>query len=662
VTRGELLEVYGRFYGDEHFAVAFTAGIEGDVAKRVTTAGWDKTKPLPDGDFAAGLITTRGATHNVAIVLRPSNLVVIECDSEDDLLLVEALDLPTTLTVRSSAPYKRHFYFRPPPELEALPYVAFRFESGKLTADSGRYFLAPPSIHPSGEQYSFLPGLGPDDVDVVEMPEHVYRDLSERARHEDREQRDRITIDPEAKIKAGNRRDLIFRYACMLRRWGLPRNAIAQACHEFNERRCDPPVERRLVETQVDGAMKKQGDQELAGGEVVPVIVIEPLRAFLERDLPPAESLVGVTRGGTNLLPRYGWVMPWGREGAGKTSILIDLLYHACAGAGWQHYPVARSLRIIAVVNEGIPGGLQDKLAQKLELWDGDRAAILDNLAIYASPWGAFTFANERMAAHLRDYALDFGADYAALDPLHTLGTSGAGSPQETEEFKHRLRAFGLWDDLGVLTAHHSNKLGMVSGDWARHADTVIRLEKDGKNAATKVTIEKARPADPAELGVPMLLEWEPDTMGYKRVSIETRELVSDETLLERVTDHLSRGRFAWLTELKKDVKGDPKRIATVVREAVARGELVNESPGPTKFRVRLRRESDPPTSHDLPQAPSEAQTSMDTGDSWEVPPADDENGGMGDVVGGRWGPVRAPSTTSHDDKGDEASDDDYGF
>lgn len=265
MTRDELLEQYGRFYGEQHFAVTFTASTVGDDAKRVTARGWDKTQPLADGEYGASYIAGRGVNRNPAIVLRPSNLIVLECDTEDDLVRIQGLDLPTTLTVRSSKPYKRHYYFRPAPELEALPYVAFRFESGKLTADSGRYFLAPPSIHPTGATYAFLPELGPAQVEIATLPERVYRELAQQARLETTELRDAISDDPDAKIRAGNRRDLIFRYACMLRRWGLPRAAIAEQCHAFNAARCDPPVERHLVEIQVDGAMKKHGGQELAG-------------------------------------------------------------------------------------------------------------------------------------------------------------------------------------------------------------------------------------------------------------------------------------------------------------------------------------------------------------------------------------------------------------
>ena len=258
-----LLDRYGRWYGEERFAIAFTSSVTGDDAKRVTTAGWDKTAPLATPDFGAALLTGRGLTRNPVVVLRPSNLIVLECDTEADLASIQALKLPSTITVRSSAPYKRHFYYRPPAELENLPYVAFRFESGKLTADSGRYFLCPPSIHPSGAVYSFLPGHGPGDTDIMEFPEYAYVGLSKRAREETAAQTEAIAVDPGAKVQAGQRGDRIFRYASMLRRWGLSRDAILDACLIWNDDRCDPPIEMKRVVMQVEGAMKMRGGQEI---------------------------------------------------------------------------------------------------------------------------------------------------------------------------------------------------------------------------------------------------------------------------------------------------------------------------------------------------------------------------------------------------------------
>jgi hypothetical protein len=340
--RHALLETYGRFYGEQHFAIAFTASTEGDDAKRVTSRGWDKTAPLADGGYGASYVAGRGLNKNPAIVLRPSNLIVLECDSEDDLIRIEALGLPETVTVRSSEPYKRHYYFRPPPELESLPFVAFRFESGKLTADSGRYFLAPPAIHPSGAVYAFLPDHGPDEMPIACLPEAVYHDLATQAEVEDDQQRDTIAIDPSARFKEGNRRGALFRYACMLRRWGLPHTEILESVLRYNNARCEPPVERHLVEVQVDGAMKKDGGQELArlhdehAVDPQAVYTLTPRTARQIAELPDqaAEAeLLGpiAVRGGRTIIV--------GHTGHGKTTLTYQMLHAITTSAkflDWQ--------------------------------------------------------------------------------------------------------------------------------------------------------------------------------------------------------------------------------------------------------------------------------------------------------------------------------------
>ncbi len=354
---------------------------------------------------------------------------------------------------------------------------------------------------------------------------------------------------------------------------------------------------RRLVDLEIDlETGSSNGSAPTAPNESRAAFVT--LREFLKIKFPPAESLVGVSRRGTNLLPRFGWVKIWGQEGSAKTSVEADLVVHTAAGQDWLDYPTLRPMRWVLVVNEGVPGGLQDKFAQKLERWEHDREGVLDRAAIYASPWGEFTLQDARTLRHLRDFAADFEADYVSLDPLHTVGTVGAGSPQDTEAFKHLLRELGLWESLGVATLHHANKGGMVSGDWGRHPDTLIRLEKDGARPATKYTLQKARPADPAELGVVQLLEWETETLGYRRVQRDTTSsqqvgetnranvldaavagLTSVEAIAERVglsdravTGHLKKLEKAGEVILAKGARGK-LFVASVGAEEASDGE-----------------------------------------------------------------------------------------
>jgi hypothetical protein len=259
VEREALLRRFGRWCGEQRLTVNFTAtnrakSPDDPRPKQMIIQGWQHTPSLASGDHGEAAFG-RGVTCNPALVLGAS-VIGIECDSEEDLAAVEALGLPATITVCSSAPFKRHWWWRPPAELETVPFVAFRFEHGRVSADTERYLLIPPSIHPSGAVYSFLPGLGPGEVEIAEMPVAVYSECVRRWRNGKREQRDRFRVDPDAKVGFGHRHDAVFRFACALRRWTASEDEILQMALVYNREHCDPPMEGARVRSQVRGAMK----------------------------------------------------------------------------------------------------------------------------------------------------------------------------------------------------------------------------------------------------------------------------------------------------------------------------------------------------------------------------------------------------------------------
>jgi hypothetical protein len=252
VSREALLERYGQDYGNLGLAVAFTRSIEGEDAKRCTSE-WDKTIPLADGPYGAGLLKNRGLTRNPAVVLRASNLIGIECDTIDGFEEIAALGLPKTVTVLSSgASYKQHYWFRPDEGCDE--YAAFRFESAGITADRGRYLLIPPAIHPSGSVYAFL--RAPEDQEIAVLPKAKYDEIVSRARGAERELFQRLRTDPGAKITEGQRRQTIFRFAASQQAWGVDQDTIMQAAYSLNDTRCLPPLSARQVEGQVRGALK----------------------------------------------------------------------------------------------------------------------------------------------------------------------------------------------------------------------------------------------------------------------------------------------------------------------------------------------------------------------------------------------------------------------
>lgn len=193
--RAEAVKI-ARFWIDNGFAIAWTGTNVGDAAKDVTHKGWKEIPPL-EGELenVAGQVAERLKRRNPAVVLRQSNLVGVECDSEEDVKRLVSFGLPETLTVRSSEEWKQHFYFRA--HAPSLDFVAFRFEEGKLTADKDRCFITPPAIHPSGVPYSYVNGS-----QIATLPRDIYERLVKEAGASRREQ-NQIAADPDKKITAG---------------------------------------------------------------------------------------------------------------------------------------------------------------------------------------------------------------------------------------------------------------------------------------------------------------------------------------------------------------------------------------------------------------------------------------------------------------------------
>ena len=176
--------------------------------------------------------------------------------ASEDLARVEALGLPATLTERSSLPTKRHMYFRPPPELEVVAQVSFRFEKGTLTAAESNYYVCAPALHESGTVYAHLPGLGPDETEIAALPAAIYHRLVAEAAEEARVEKQALRHDPAAKVPFGRRHDVVFRFACAMRRWTSSEDEILKMALVYNETHCDPPMTERRVRSQVRGAMK----------------------------------------------------------------------------------------------------------------------------------------------------------------------------------------------------------------------------------------------------------------------------------------------------------------------------------------------------------------------------------------------------------------------
>jgi Bifunctional DNA primase/polymerase, N-terminal/Primase C terminal 1 (PriCT-1) len=291
--RRQLLEQHARFYARHGFAVVFTRGLEGDLAKRVTDPGWEKTPPLPDsngGDYAAGLIGTRALTRNIGITLRSSNLIGVEADSPELIDRVHELELPATLTEQTRGPERRHWYFRPPANLNgALEVVSFRFEGDTVVPATNNYYVCAPSIHPvTGGVYT----IRDDGLELETIPELPLGKLVELMTLAGRTLHGRKTGKPRAArvagtVPVGRRHETLTSLAGTMNRRGMSADAIEAALQVEDATLFDEPVGERDV----------RAIAESVTGRYEPVQPVEVLSGFEKTDVGNGQLFAAAQQG-----------------------------------------------------------------------------------------------------------------------------------------------------------------------------------------------------------------------------------------------------------------------------------------------------------------------------------------------------------------------------
>lgn len=227
--------------------------------KKAYTPGWNE-KRFTEAELETAL---KGTKRNIAIALNQSDLIDAECDSDEAETNLQAMfggEIPPTPTWRSSRGC--HRLFRQPPGLPVIAVVKvdgveFRIGNGK-----GAYSVVPPSVHPDGAHYKWLPGLSLDDVDPAELPDRVVRQLRST------ESRPATNVAAEADISEGDRNNALFKVACKLYRGGLSFDSVERALQIENTARCKPPLSRTEVTSIAKYALAQQ---ESVSAATVPI-------------------------------------------------------------------------------------------------------------------------------------------------------------------------------------------------------------------------------------------------------------------------------------------------------------------------------------------------------------------------------------------------------
>lgn len=321
-------------------------------------------------------------------------------------------------------------------------------------------------------------------------------------------------------------------------------------------------------------------------------------------EAPPA--LIGSDE--DNLLPTHGLILIVAKGGKGKTTIVIDQMFHLASGVEWLGFPVLRPLKILFIENEGPREPFRRKLEQKWEHWPH---AITGGIYVYDEDWGQARLNESAFVERLNQFVAEYEIDLVIGDPLDTFGMEGVGSPEDTRNMVARLQHAGLFSTVAWELLHHSRKESVgdavdeASGAWGGKPDTLLVLEKQRGNRA-KLSFPKVRWSRRGERGA-YVLSFEPETESFELVheeSTEERDLVAEmeELLAER--PHLTPKQIASkaggiganVDRVKDELKAHPDRFTS---RTGAEAKALDRHPSATVWEVTRPQES--PESPDSP-------------------------------------------------------------
>src|SRR5215203_1814000 len=180
-----------------------------------------------------------------------SGYVVVDRDGDSDQARLIWDSLPPTVEVATSR--GRHRYYSVP--------KGTRVRTRKLAEDvdlkaDGGYVAAPPSVHPSGARYRWVPGHS----EIAELPAHLLEPESKShdvtLKPENRSHRGTGFEDDGGPIYEGVRNRTLFFMALALKDAGLSREEALQILLTQNEARCVPALDEQEVQSIAKSAFR----------------------------------------------------------------------------------------------------------------------------------------------------------------------------------------------------------------------------------------------------------------------------------------------------------------------------------------------------------------------------------------------------------------------
>ena len=120
----------------------------------------------------------------------------------------------------------------------------------------GGYIVAPPSVHPNGNQYEWE--YDPDEYEVAKGDETLDKLLD----YGKKDKSENFTM-PD-KVGKGQRNDTMYRLACSLQARNLPDSVVFDSVRSANNSMCDPPLSEGELTKIIESALKHEKGTQLS--------------------------------------------------------------------------------------------------------------------------------------------------------------------------------------------------------------------------------------------------------------------------------------------------------------------------------------------------------------------------------------------------------------
>lgn len=357
----------------------------------------------------------------------------------------------------STAPFRR-----PGTEIEILRLMG-----------AGSQIVLPPSIHPNGARYRWVPGKSPDDIPLADVPEWWQTRKAE-------DKQASVPHDGEL-IDEGGRDNYLTSLAGSMRKRGAHEEVIYVALDKMNADRCNPP----LPESQIRKIARSVS--RYAPDEYTAVTIKEPGRAPLPAVIAPGDrrfkwaSELAFQHTAdewiwNGYLPRAGIVLLSALWKVGKTTLLSHLLKSLADDGKFLGRDIKAS-RVLYVSEEGEQHWVRRR----------DGLGIGDHAGFYLQPfkakpattdWIAFV---DQLVSDVREHKFDLVVfdTLAKLWPVREENDAGA-----VDDALMPLTGITK-TGAGVLLIHHLRKSGGAeytgsrgSGALSAFPDIVMELTR----------------------------------------------------------------------------------------------------------------------------------------------------------------------------------------